>query len=157
MPLIPGNSRLSGSWTRVQKRLSELVNKNDRTLFSPDATFNCHGEDVWPAILRLTILPARWPEALVSLLPMASVVGAWQRTRLAVFMAHGFLWLVGHYRSGFWGQTTAKEDSRPRMRLKRPFVRAKVISGYWLRISQRWCIAVMRTAGWILWMIKWKN
>ena len=80
--------------TEGEKEVSGVVNKDDglyfRLMQPLTATENClacHSPDDYTL--------NKVAGGISVILPMASVVGAWQRTKLAVFIAHGFLWLVG--------------------------------------------------------------
>ena len=80
--------------TEGENEVSGVVNKDDglyfrlmQPLLATEKCLACHS----PADYTLNKVAG----GISVTLPMASVVGAWQKTRLAVFMAHGFLWLVG--------------------------------------------------------------
>jgi diguanylate cyclase (GGDEF)-like protein/PAS domain S-box-containing protein len=99
-PLRPENA--PDPWERQALRqlengateVSEIVNQNGRPYFrliqpltATEKCLNCHS--------RAEYTPGQVAGGISVTLPMTSVVGAWQKTRWAVIMAHGFLWLVG--------------------------------------------------------------
>ena len=99
-PLRPQNA--PDSWeqqalrqlTEGEKEVSEVVNKNGELFFrlmqplkATEKCLSCHSQEDYT--------PGKVAGGISITLPMASVVGAWQRSKLATFMTHGFLWLVG--------------------------------------------------------------
>ncbi len=108
MPLIPGSSRPSSNWDSGDQEISEIVNKNGELYFRLmrplKATERCLG---LPFSDDYT--PGEVAGGISVTLPMASVVGAWQRTKWAVIMAHGFLWLVGLLGLGFGARQLQKK------------------------------------------------
>ncbi len=80
--------------TEGENEVSEVVNKNGEFYFrllqplkATEKCLACHSQPDYT--------PGKVAGGISVTLPMASVVGAWQRTKWAVVMAHGFLWLVG--------------------------------------------------------------
>ena len=76
------------------KEVSDIVNKNEkfyfrliRPLIAGDKCLACHSETDYT--------PGKVAGGISITLPMASVEDAWQKTRLSVIAAHGFLWLIG--------------------------------------------------------------
>ena len=99
-PLRPENTPDSWENQALQqlahgaKEVSDIVNKNEQLYFrliqpliATDKCLACHSQTDYT--------PGKVAGGISVTLPMASVVDAWQKTRLAVFAAHGFLWLIG--------------------------------------------------------------
>jgi two-component system, chemotaxis family, sensor kinase Cph1 len=77
-----------------EPEVSEVVNKNGEPYFrlmhplmATARCLACHSQTDY--------IPGKLAGGISVTLPMATVVGAWQKTRWAVVSAHGFLWLVG--------------------------------------------------------------
>jgi diguanylate cyclase (GGDEF)-like protein/PAS domain S-box-containing protein len=90
--------------------VSDIVSKNDQYYFrliqpliANDKCLSCHSRDHYT--------PGKVAGGISIVLPMASVVDAWQKTRFSVMTAHGFLWLVG-----LWGIAFGAEQLRKKIR-----------------------------------------
>jgi diguanylate cyclase (GGDEF)-like protein/PAS domain S-box-containing protein len=76
------------------QEVNDVVNQNNELFFrlmqpltATERCLPCHSRDDYT--------PGKVVGGISMALPMASVVDAWQKTRLSVILAHGFLWLIG--------------------------------------------------------------
>ena len=99
-PLRPENAPDSWEQQALKKlesgaqEVSDVINNNNQLFFrlmqpltATERCLACHSRDEYT--------PGKVAGGISITLPMSSVVDAWEKTRLSVILAHGFLWLMG--------------------------------------------------------------